>query len=429
MKNVLYYNLNYEPSKCMPMHRLLRLLLITFIALVALSKIEGLWPSRAPKEPTVAIANPHLTAFTRAYASFIESEMERTHTPGAAVVIVKDSSIVFIKGFGVKKAGGRDSVDTHTLFRIGSLSKGFAGVLAAQLEQEHYFDLEDPVLKFIPDFQLHSPEQTRRIRVRHLISHSIGLPYHTYTNLVESGEEVHTIAQKFRNVRLIGKEGEVFSYQNAAFSLIEEVIRQTYGKPYSQALEEKIFSKAGMQDASTSYEEITASSNKALPHDGFDNDWVPTDITHKYYNTIAAGGVNASIADMGQWLQLLLGNRPDIIGAATLDKAFSPLVKTNNERRFFQDWKGNKEAYYGLGWRIFQTDIGTVVYHGGYVNSYRGEIAIHPETKIGICVLVNGAGTMPGRVIPAFFEKYASYIPSIQAWNPTSVQVKTLSEN
>lgn len=411
------------------MHRLLRLLLLAFIVLIVLSKLGDFLPSKKAEEQETARANPHLNAFIRDYESFIDSEMERTHTPGAAVVIVKDSSIVFIKGFGVKKAGSRDSVDEHTLFRIGSLSKGFAGVLAAQLEGERYFDLEDPVLKFIPNFQLHSMQQTKRVRIRHLISHSIGLPYHTYTNLVEAGEDVHTIAQKFRNVRLIGKEGEVFSYQNAAFSLIEDIIQQTYHKPYPVALKEKIFSKAGMQDASTSFDELTASPNKALPHDGFDNDWVPTDITHKYYNTIAAGGVNASISDMGQWLLVLLGNRPDVVDTMTLHKAFTPFIKTNNERRFFQDWKGNKEAYYGLGWRIFQTDVGTVVYHGGYVNSYRGEIAIHPETNIGVCVLVNGAGTMPGRVIPAFFERYSAYTTSIQTWNPTLSRLKTSPEN
>ncbi len=398
------------------MGKLSTLLVLLCISILWVVKCD-IWPDLQIQEKDT-VENPYIKGFVQDYAAFVETEMKRTQMPGAAVVIVKDSSILFLKGFGVKEIYGRDSVDAHTLFRVGSLSKGFAGILTAMLDREGVLRLEDPVVKYLPDFQLRSSEQSRRITLRHLLSHSTGLPYHTYTNLIEAGEDIPHIAARFKEVRLVGREGEVFSYQNAAFSVIEEVIRTASGQAYVEVLQKKIFEKTGMRDASATYGGMMGSRNKAYPHEGFDSAWVRTDITRRYYNTAAAGGVNASISDMGQWLLVLLGNRPDVVPEETLDKAFTPLIKTHNERRFFSTWTGEKEASYGLGWRILKTPVDTILYHGGYVNSYKGEIALHRGARIGVCVLMNGAGSMSERLVPEFFDIYRAYADSIQAWKP-----------
>ena len=210
----------------------------------------------------------------------------------------------------------------------------------------------------------------------------------------------------------------MFSYQNAAFSLIEEIVREKTGKSYARTLDDLLFKPAGMNDASASYEQMAKESNKAFPHDGQDSAWMRTEVSTKFYNAVAAGGVNASISDMSQWLLLLLGNRPDLIHPSTLDTVFAPRIKTNNERRFFSDWLGDKEAFYGLGWRILQTPTDTIIYHGGYVNSYKGEVAINRKEKVGVCILMNGAGSLSGTLIPGFFERYETYADSIHAWKP-----------
>ena len=358
--------------------------------------------------------NPFLEDFIRDYAQFFEGEMERTKLPGAALAIVWDGSVVFMKGYGVKALGERDSVDVHTVFRIGSLSKGFAGVLTSVLAEEGAFSLEDPVVRYVPEFMLRSADQSRRVRVRHLLSHSAGLPYHAFTNLIESGYDIPGIIARLKEVKLNGREGEVFSYQNAAFSVVEEVVRARTGKSYAALLEERRFRPVGMQDASASYEGIMTTDNKAFPHEGYDSTWAKTEFTHKFYNAVAAGGVNASISDMSKWLILLMGERPEVASPVVLDSVFYPRIKTNNERRFFRGWLGEKEAFYGYGWRILHTPEDTIIYHGGFVNSFKGELALHRKDRLGVCVLMNGAGSMASTVIPGFFERYRLYADSIK---------------
>ncbi|GAB4497395.1 MAG: serine hydrolase domain-containing protein [Saprospiraceae bacterium] len=353
------------------------------------------------------IRDPQLAAFLGDYDRFFAHEMALTQTPGAAVVIVKNGEIVFLRGYGVKITGTQDSVDANTVFRIGSLSKGFAGVLTGLLVQDSLLDWDEKVQKHFPEFTLRDRQQAARIRLWHVLSHTTGLPYHAYTNLIERGFSIRKIiTEYFPKAPVSGKEGEFFSYQNAAFCAVEEVMLGATGKTYQELLSEKIFRPAGMKTASCDFSNISNSANKALPHFQTSSGWRSGVISQDYYNSKAAGGVNASIADMGQWLLLLLGHRPDIVTNATLDRVFRPVVKTDKERRIFYGWLDRDAASYALGWRVLQDGADTIIYHGGYVNGFKGEIAFNRRDDIGICVLFNAHSELSRTCIPAFFERW-----------------------
>ena len=352
--------------------------------------------------------SPRMKGMLDDYNRFFTQEMSRTHTPGAAVVIVLDSQIVFMQGYGKRVVGRPDSVDVHTVFRIGSLSKGFAGVLTGQLVQDQVFDWEDPVQRYFPNFTMRDLAQAKRIRLWHLLSHTTGLPYHAFTNLIEEGYDTRRIiSDYFPKAPVCGEEGLFFSYQNVAFCAIEEVMKNATGKSYQQLLMEKIFQPAGMTTASCNFNAIQICQDKANPHFQVGNaTWAADTISPLYYNAAAAGGVNASIADMGEWLKVLLGNRPDVVSDATLDKVFTPVVKTGNERRIMRRWIDRNAASYAMGWRVLQHENDTIIYHGGYVNGFKGEIALNRRDKVGICVLFNGASELSGTCVEAFFDRW-----------------------
>ncbi|MCC6462812.1 MAG: beta-lactamase family protein [Saprospiraceae bacterium] len=353
-----------------------------------------------------ALRDPDLQALVTEYDRFFADSMSGSHTPGAALVIVKDSVVIFQRGYGLKSTRGQDSAGVHTVFRIGSLSKGFAGVLTGILVQEGQLNWDDRIIRYVPEFKLSSPEQTRQITLSHLLSHTTGLPYHAYTDMIESGFTLKDIAPRFERLRIYGKPGEAFSYQNVAFSLVGEAMQFATGKTYAEVLNDKIFKPAGMQTASADWESIHRNTDKAMPHHSSGAGWVPDTISRRFYNAAPAGGVNASIADMGQWLKVLLGYRPDIVSKTTLDRVFQPIIRTNNERRYFRHWSGNKEAWYGMGWRVLVNNNDTIVYHGGAVNGFRGEIALDRRHGIAICALFNASTELPSASIPAFFERY-----------------------
>lgn len=354
---------------------------------------------------------PPYCDFTCAYQQFFENEMKEHGSPGAAVVLVKDTSIIFMKGFGEKEIGKKNWVDPHTVFRIGSLSKGFAAALAGIEAGKSTLDLDDKVVQYLPYFELSSSEQTQEVAVKHLLSHSSGLPYHTYTDLVENGRDVKTIAKEFKNVALIGKPGEIYAYQNAAYGLIEEILLETSGLPFQQLLEEKIFNPAHMADASVKFDDMISTENKALPHTYLTQEeaWQKTEISKKYYNLPSTGGINASISDMANWLKVLMGYHPEIMDKKTLDLIFEPFIESKNQYRYFREWSDVKQADYAMGWRVVNMDEDTIIYHGGYVNGYRSEIAFNRKEKIGICILFNAPAKMANYSISVFWEMYKKF--------------------
>nr|WP_245212769.1 serine hydrolase domain-containing protein [Rhodohalobacter sp. SW132] len=350
-----------------------------------------------------------LATFLEEFEHDFEKGLNSERIPGAAVSIVKDGRVVYQKGFGVKEMGTTEKVDEHTVFRLGSVSKGFASVLTGVIVEEGYVGWNDPVLRYLMDFQLNDPGQTDRVQIRHLLSHTSGLPRHAYTNLVEDGLTLDRIIPRFSQVPLISKEGELLSYQNAAFSAIEKVLEVQTNTDFNTLLDEKLFSPLAMNHASASYDGIKYSGNTALPHIYYSRSRgrVPVPITEKYYNAVSSGGINASASDMGKWLLLLTGHHPEVISAETLEEIYSPFATIHN-RRYSRYWQGVNKSHYGMGWRVLDNHGQKIVYHGGYVNGYRSEIAFDPETGVGISILVNTNSSYPLEVIPDFFNHFKS---------------------
>lgn len=359
--------------------------------------------------------NPYIDKLIEAYDQAIRDVMRNTGIPGAAIGIIKDSTIIFLQGYGVKSMGGIDSVNEHTVFRIGSVSKCFAAVLTAILVEEKVLSWDDPVVRYLPDFQLKSPEYTQQLTIRHVLSHTTGLPYHTYTTLVEDGMDLKSMIAHLKGVN-DGPVGELYSYQNVAFSIIGEVIHAATGKTYETMLEEKIFRPLEMREASASYDGIMYNPNVARPHLLRHRQWREIPISDKYYNVAPAGGINASIHDMTNWMQALLGNRPDVIAPESLDTLYTPYVRAASRNRAYRKIGRIKNNYYGLGWRVLEFPDDTLLYHGGYVNGYRSEVAIYPKDKIGICIIANAPGDVTDTGIPLFMELYLEKRDSIQWW-------------
>lgn len=373
-------------------------------------------PVVTPEPIKPNLSNPYVEKLLAEYEDEMIDLHKKTKNPGLAIAIVQDSTILFLKGYGLREVGTTDSVNIHTVFRLASVSKCFAPVLTGLLVEDSVLNWDDCVIKHFPDFRLKSKKNTDSLKLKHVLSHTTGLPYHTYTTLVEDGLDLPRMLAELKNITLIAKPGELYSYQNVAYSIIAEVIRSATGKSYERQMMEKVFTPLNMNDASLSYEAIMQNENVAKPHLHWRKGWTATAISDTYYNVSPAGGVNASISDMAEWLKVLLGTNGKFIQDETLDKIFTPAVKAKSKNRYFRKWVGRSDAHYALGWRVLNFENDTLLYHGGYVRGYRSEIAIDRRSKIGICVLSNGPGSLVDNSVPMFFNLFYNQRDSILYW-------------
>ena len=275
---------------------------------------------------------------------------------GAGVSIVKGDSIVIASGFGKRSIGTKDKVDGQTVFRLGSLSKGFAGVLAANLNAEGKLSWNDKITDYIPEFQLGDQDNTGEIRLKHILSHTSGAAYHSYTNLIEAGISVADIAKQFNKVNPVSKPGQQYSYQNAMFSLSQEVMREVTGKDAKTLLQNRFFKPLCMETVSMNDKDLIENKNIAIPHIRKTRGWKALTLNNHYYNAVTAGGINASSVDMGKWMRFLLGHNPEVMKVSHIRQVFEPRITFKNNRKYYQRWPGHLQSSYGFGWRIHQME-------------------------------------------------------------------------
>ncbi|MCB0593948.1 MAG: beta-lactamase family protein [Lewinellaceae bacterium] len=354
-----------------------------------------------------ALLDPAFSQFIRDYESYLHQQLREEGVPGAAVAVVKDSAIALIRSYGLRSAASGEPVTLHTVFRIASLSKGFAGLLSAMVVKEGLLSWDEPVYKHVPGLRLKSEAQTHALQLRHVLSHTSGLPRHTYSNLLNMGMAYPAILEMLREVEPSHPAGVCHNYQNVAFSLSGDVLQSVAGKPYDQLLKERIFEPLGLTETTATYEEMLAAGNRAMPHRRTAGGFAETEVEPNYYEVLPAAGVNSSISDMAEWLQLLLGNRQHVASEELLGQIFRPFVDIPINDRVLRNWHGLEAAHYGMGWRILKLNGGLeVIQHSGYVNGYRAEIAFSRQEKLGIVLLANAPNYTVGHSIPAFFEQY-----------------------
>jgi beta-lactamase class C len=353
--------------------------------------------------------SPIIKALSLEYDQYIEEKMQRGYIPGAAVCIIKDDKIVHLKGYGIKDINSHDSIGIHTVFRLGSVSKSIAATLTGILVEDSLLNWDNHIKSYLPEFRLKSESSTNSLKIKHILSHTTGLIRHSYTNYIEQCKPLEEMIPALSNVNLIGAPGTVYSYQNLAFGLIEPIVEQVTGLEYEDALVERLFKPMNMRNSSASYEAIIQNRDVAYPHYYYRGKLKKSRISRKYYNAAPAGGINASIWDMANYMISITGHKPWVISQATLNELYSPKIPTYIKYNYFGSWPKMRYSYYGLGFRILEYENKKVVYHGGYVNGYRTGMAFLPDDNIGICILTNYSGNLANKGIRDFIDMYINY--------------------
>ena len=325
--------------------------------------------------------------------------------PGLAVAIVQNGRVLSARGYGVTDARNGEPVDAHTVFRLASLSKSFAGTVAGILVNDGVLRWDSKLTDYVPSFRLSMPNAAQQVTVADLLSHRVGLTHNAYDRDLEGNADFHSLTMKMANAPMTCAPGQCYAYQNVAFSLVGDVVFAATGQFYSEEVARRVFKPLGMHDASYGLEGIEASARWAKPHVRGGGGWVPLRPKPNYYRVAPAAGVNASISDMAQYLIAQTGHRPDVLPAPLLATLHSPLISTPGEMRGAA-WRRTRlsSAGYALGWRVFDYAGHDLVFHGGAVQGYRGAMALLPDRDLGIAILWNSESALPSGLLPTIID-------------------------
>ncbi len=363
--------------------------------------------ARAATLASVSRAEREQKALAGRIEHLAERILRQAKGSGMAIAITQGDTVLLERGFGVTDTGSGEKVGTDTVFRLASLSKAFAGTLAAMLIDEGALRWDAHIVDYLPAFKLRNIHAAQALTVQDILSHRVGLPHNAFDRLLEQDEPYPLLVAKLGELDPTCGAGDCYGYQNIAFSLIGDIVFATTGHFYSQQVERRIFHPLGMYTATYGRDALEASTSWARPHVRSSGRWVAVRPKESYYRIPPAAGVNASIHDLSLWLRAQLGHAPDVLSPALLATVHSPLASTPGELRG-SSWRRERlrDAHYALGWRIFDYSGHTLIYHAGAVQGYRAVIGFLPEQDFGMVILWNSESVVPGALLATALDQY-----------------------
>lgn len=400
--------------------------ILTILA-VALAALPVAWAQSAPAGPgTLATPRPEPVPSARVDAAAGEIDglsrrLVAKGVPGLAVTVVHGERVVLERGYGRTGGPRGELVDTGTVFRLASLSKGFAGTLAGILVEDGVLSWDMPLNQQLPTFRLADAAASGNLTVRDVLAQRTGLKFHTYDRDLEGNSPYPVLAAKLADAPLLCTPGDCFSYQNIAFSLFGDIAFAMTGEFYTRLVETRIFAPLGMADATFGRDGLESSRRWARPHVRAGRGWTAVRPRENYYRVPPAAGVNASIADMRVWAQAQLGHHPDVLSPRLLQDIHAPHARTPDQLTG-SPWRRERlaDAHYATGWRVFKYSDHTMVYHAGAVQGYRAMIALLPAQDIGIVVLWHSESAWPSALLPTFMDRILQLPP--QDWRPPEIR-------
>jgi len=370
----------------------------------------------------------------KGFDAYVQKTLRDWGCPGLAIAIVKNDSVVFAKGYGVRQMGNSAQVDEKTIFGIASCSKAFTAASVAMLVDEKKISWDDPAAKYLDGFQLYDPYVTREITVRDLLSHRSGLPAFG-GDLIWWGS-TYSRDETLRRIRFVKPASSFrsrYAYQNIMFIAAGQVAAAVTGKTWEDFVKERIFLPLGMQSTSTSIRALQGVEDIATPHMRVDGKtraiaWRNLD------NGSPAAGINSNAADMARWIRLQLGRGAfqgkRIFSTAVAEDMWSPQTLVSNsapEPPLPTFLKGHVAAY-ALGWSIAEYRGKYLVRHYGETDGMSSVVGLLPEEALGVVILTNlHVTSLHTALLYRIFDAFLRAKP--EDWSTLYLKVRTNEES
>ncbi len=339
---------------------------------------------------TIFIAQSQPSFVKDSLDNYIKQGMKDWNIPGLAIAIIKNDSIVLMKGYGVKSIENGEPVDENTLFMIASNSKLFTGTALAQLDYDKQLSLNDKITKYFPQFRVYDSTTTSLVTIKDMVGHHLGTKTFegdfTFWNSTLSRD---SIMYKMRYVKPPFGFRASYGYCNSCFLTAGQVIQKVTGKPWEVYVYDSIVAPLNMThthtlganmesmpNAATPYTTAFTGTLQQLPYDNVDN-------------LAPAGSIISCVNDLSHWIMMQLDSgkygQKQILPWKVVQQTRGVNTLINTQKN---ELNGHFVAY-GLG--VFIRDMaGRQVYdHTGGADGFVTNVCFVPEEKLGITILTN----------------------------------------
>lgn len=312
--------------------------------------------------------------------AYIAAQMQEIGIPGLALGIVQGDQIVYLQGYGRADPTGR-AVTAQTPFRLASLAKPVTALAIMQLVEAGKVELDAPVQRYLPYFQLADEDAATRLTVRHLLNQTSGLSRLTGDEQFPSQAALAwTPEQRVRELRdnvPTDPVGTIYQYSNVNYVILALIVEAAAGQPFERYVQEQIFTPLEMRHA-------TYDQPAAPPPDiatGYAQ-WFGMPVANDLpfpRSSSGPGGLIASVEDMAHFLivQLNGGRYRDVtvlspVGIAAMHTPPADV----------------KDTAYAMGWVVQREQGRPLITHNGDYGGFHADMTLTSDGW-GIVVMTN----------------------------------------
>ncbi|KAA9151029.1 beta-lactamase family protein [Microbacterium lushaniae] len=329
-------------------------------------------------------------------AAFLDADFARLVSehgvPGAAVAVLKDGVIVD-RAAGVLNTATKVDATPDSVFQIGSITKVWTTTLVMQLVDEGLLDLDAPLREYLPAFRVADEAAASTITTRHLLSHVGGFEGDIFTDTGRGEDAIEKYLEHVAELPQVFAPGQIFSYNNAAFSVLGRLIEVLRGTHWEAALTEHLAAPLGLTHvAPSAYEAIMFRAAVGHMGEGDDGTPTPAPVWALAKSNEPAGSMLAMTAhDLVAFAKMHLDGGLASDGTRVLSEES---VRAMQERQITLPRLTGMGDAWGLGWEIFVEGAPTVIGHDGGTIGQSAFLRVVPEAGLVVALLTNGGDVM-----------------------------------
>jgi CubicO group peptidase (beta-lactamase class C family) len=324
----------------------------------------------------------------------IFAPLANAESPGLAVLVRKNGKTVVQRGYGVRDLRTKAPIAGNTNFRLASLTKQFTAMAIMLLVHDGRVRYEDPITRFFPDF----PEYGRSVTLRHLLTHTSGLP--DYEELMDPGRWSETRQiQDAEVLELLRRKatpkfaaGTNWAYSNSGYVVLGLIVAKVSDVAFNEFLHRRIFEPLHMDHTLAYVKGGAEVPERAFGHARLANGFSETDQSATSA-TLGDGGVYSNLEDLAKWDRAL--DDSALLSQAEMKPALTPMRLADGSETRWPSTPGDdnldpgKPVAYGFGWFLDSYKARSRMWHFGSTRGFSNAIERFTGRKLTIVVLCN----------------------------------------
>tara|TARA_B100000900_G_scaffold218998_1_gene185603 strand:+ start:690 stop:2141 length:1452 start_codon:yes stop_codon:yes gene_type:complete len=324
---------------------------------------------------------------------WLKSEIDYNNIPGFSVAIINKDKIDWSMAIGNDK--NKDKISINSLFSICSISKLFTSIGIMQLVSEGKINLNDPLKKHLPFFNLvQTYPDSSPITIRNILTHSSGLPRESnqpyWSNIDLSFPTKKEVIEGLSEQKTLYPANKYFQYSNLGLTLLGYLIEEVSGVPYNKYISDKILNPLGMNSTKT-FMDSKQYGKELIVGFGAENRKRKREIV-PYFNAFGidpAAGFTSNAVDLAKFAIWQL----NLLSGKNTSEILSKDMLLQMHQIQFTDTLSKVKR--GLGFGIYSQNNENLVGHGGSCPGYKTQVTIDSRNEKAYIALINARGVTP----------------------------------